>query len=185
MSFSLQNECLEVSLSVRSVEQIFDVRDPAPFREKDLDDNFARYLLLAIRTHPTAKQVHLDVLTPRLDNPQFTDTDLKNAIRDYFNFEVRSVSQELSLLLSDGRISLLLALAFLITVESIAFALPSDGGVVFSAAKQGLAIVGWVALWKPVNTFLYEWWPLVKRRKLLNILASARVRLTATSDSGL
>lgn len=25
---------------------------------------------------------------------------------------------------------------------------------------QGLAIIGWVSLWRPVEIFLYEWWPL-------------------------
>jgi hypothetical protein len=25
---------------------------------------------------------------------------------------------------------------------------------------QGLTIIGWVSLWRPVEIFLYEWWPL-------------------------
>ncbi len=181
MSFSFKDDCLTVSLKVRSVEQIFDLRDPNPFREKDLDDDFARYLVLAIRSHPTATLVHLDLLTPSTDKPQFTATDLKNAISEYFQFEVRSVSQEISSLLSEGRTSLILGTAFLITVELLAFALPSEGGIIVGAFKHGLAIIGWVALWKPINTFLYEWWPLAKKRKLLRILATARVQLLPPS----
>jgi hypothetical protein len=177
MSFSLKDDCLTVALRVRSVEQVFDLRDPAPFREKDLDDEFARYLSLAIRSHPQAEKVHLDVSTPSTQHQLFSATDLKLAIREYFTFEVRSATQELQALLSEGRTSLIVGLVFLIIAESIAYALPAQGGVVIAALKQGLTVIGWVALWKPVNTFLYEWWPVVKRRKLLRILATARVQL--------
>lgn len=176
MAFVFEDQCLKVSLRVRSVEQIFDVRDPAPFREKDLDDDFARYLILAVKSHPNAEHVEINIHSPS-NTPQFSAHDLDDAIKTYFNFEASSVTQDLKSMLNDGRTSLMLGLAFLITCESIAFFLIKDTGVFGAAIKQGLTVIGWVALWKPVNTFLYEWWPLRRRRVLLKKLEAAKVNL--------
>jgi hypothetical protein len=40
-----------------------------------------------------------------------------------------------------------------------------------------LVILGWVANWRPIQIFLYDWQPLVRRRRLLKRLAKATVRL--------
>ena len=26
--------------------------------------------------------------------------------------------------------------------------------------REGLLIVGWVAMWRPLEVFLYDWWPI-------------------------
>ena len=43
-------------------------------------------------------------------------------------------------------------------------------GFISRIFAEGLMIVGWVAMWKPINIFLYEWWPITKeiaiRRKI-------------------
>ena len=30
--------------------------------------------------------------------------------------------------------------------------------------EESLLIFGWVANWRPIEIFLYEWWPVVRRR---------------------
>jgi hypothetical protein len=42
---------------------------------------------------------------------------------------------------------------------------------------ESLLIFGWVANWRPIEIFLYEWWPLVRRRNLYRRLAAAQVEL--------
>ena len=36
-----------------------------------------------------------------------------------------------------------------------------------SFIKEGLILVGWVSMWKPINIFLYEWWPLIEAKNEL------------------
>ncbi len=43
--------------------------------------------------------------------------------------------------------------------------------------QEGLAIVGWVAMWKPLEIYLYDWWPLRMEWRDLQRLARMRVRL--------
>ena len=46
--------------------------------------------------------------------------------------------------------------------------------------EEGFIILGWVANWKPIEIFLYEWWPLARRRDLYRSLAVANVELRPT-----
>jgi hypothetical protein len=38
-------------------------------------------------------------------------------------------------------------------------------------------IGGWVALWRPAEIFLYEWWPIRAEAKLLDRLSEMSVRV--------
>ena len=38
-------------------------------------------------------------------------------------------------------------------------------------------ILGWVANWRPIEIFLYDWWPLLQRRRLFQRLAAAQVAI--------
>ena len=41
--------------------------------------------------------------------------------------------------------------------------------------EESLLILGWVANWRPLEIFLYDWWPLVRRRDLYRRLSEAGV----------
>jgi hypothetical protein len=40
-----------------------------------------------------------------------------------------------------------------------------------------------VANWKPIEIFLYDWWPLLRRRNLYRRLSEASVEVTAYDRS--
>jgi len=50
-------------------------------------------------------------------------------------------------------------------------------GPLARAFEESLIIVGWVANWKPIETFLYDWWPLRRRRDLYRRLQNAAVEI--------
>jgi hypothetical protein len=43
--------------------------------------------------------------------------------------------------------------------------------------EESLIILGWVANWKPIEIFLYDWWPLARRRDLYRRLGAANVEV--------
>jgi hypothetical protein len=47
--------------------------------------------------------------------------------------------------------------------------------------EESFLILGWVANWRPLEIFLYDWWPLVRRRDLYRRLAEAAVETQAIS----
>ncbi|MCB0394446.1 MAG: hypothetical protein KDD25_07795, partial [Bdellovibrionales bacterium] len=43
--------------------------------------------------------------------------------------------------------------------------------------KEGLLLTGWVSMWKPINIFLYEWWPLYDDIRLYEALRSIPIQV--------
>jgi len=52
--------------------------------------------------------------------------------------------------------------------------------------REGLLITGWVAMWRPLEALLYDWWPLVQERRLRRRLREApmEVRHGAEPEGG-
>ena len=43
-------------------------------------------------------------------------------------------------------------------------------------------VIGWVALWRPVEMYLYDWWPLRRESRLLERLSRMPVSLRSLPD---
>jgi hypothetical protein len=43
--------------------------------------------------------------------------------------------------------------------------------------RESLTIGGWVAMWRPMEIFLYEWWPLLRWRRMYENLSCMRVEI--------
>ena len=78
-----------------------------------------------------------------------------------------------------GRISLLIGLAFMgvmMLMGEAAYSLFSRAAYA-SLIKESLIISGWVALWRPAEIFLHEWWPILAEARLYDRLALMPVTL--------
>ena len=51
------------------------------------------------------------------------------------------------------------------------------------ALRESLVIAGWVALWRPLEIFLYDWWPIRAEAKLYDRLADMLVRVVQASGN--
>jgi hypothetical protein len=53
--------------------------------------------------------------------------------------------------------------------------------------REGFLIGGWVAMWRPLEVFLYDWWPIRAEGRLLQRLSAMPVRIeyqeTGPSDA--
>ena len=79
-----------------------------------------------------------------------------------------------------GRTALLAGLAVLATCVVLGRLLSERLGAGYLGRffQEGLIILGWVANWRPIQIFLYDWQPLARRRRLYLRLAKAAVRLS-------
>jgi hypothetical protein len=86
--------------------------------------------------------------------------------------------RELRLLLRRGRLSLVVGLLFLGGCFLLGLLVSHFALGAFSlVAKEGLVIVGWVAMWRPLEIYLYDWWPLREEQTMFSRLARMSVRL--------
>jgi hypothetical protein len=104
---------------------------------------------------------------------------VSEAIHNFFDYKDDITRRQLGLLLREGRTSLLIGLSFLVLCLLGADYLQAYAGNPFlRVLKESLIIGGWVAMWRPLQIFLYEWWPSVRRGSIFRNLARAQVRVT-------
>jgi hypothetical protein len=80
--------------------------------------------------------------------------------------------------MQDGRRSLLIGVAFLaacLTASRLLFGVGS--GAFSSVGRESLTIGGWVAMWRPLGIYLYDWWPLLRRQRILKKLSQMPVEV--------
>ena len=44
-------------------------------------------------------------------------------------------------------------------------------------AREGLTIGGWVAMWRPMEIYLYSWWPLQRRGRIFEKMSQMKVEV--------
>ena len=168
--------CL-IEIRLRELRQLFNTLDPAPFHEKDLDPAAEEYIVGAVReigAHPSRLVLHLPPATTGEDA-----CGAVMAIRNYFAYRCRHTREQLRLLFVRGLISLLIGLAFLVACLSVRELLGSSAQPFMTIPSEGLLILGWVAMWKPVEIFLYDWWPEVDKERLFERIAHMEIETEA------
>lgn len=174
----LPTGCQVIKVHVGDLNQLFNAMDPAPFRERDLDPNAEEFIVGWARElhhdRPIALVVHLD----RQPSPDDAAV-LKDPIREFFKQRALATRRKLRQLFRVGRRSLVIGLvvvaASVLVGDLLASALQATrfGGVV----RESLLIGGWVAMWRPLEIFLYDWWPIRAEAGLYDRLSSMPVRI--------
>jgi hypothetical protein len=167
-----------IEVRVAELRQLFNAIDPSPFRERDLDPNAEQFVVDWARDlpgdAPLALRVHLKRCAGRADEA----TLLGQAIHQHFKASATASRRTLRDLFRRGRISLLIALAFLGVSLAVGDFIGRVSESGFAAVfREGLLIGGWVAMWRPLEVFLYDWWPILGEIRLFDRLSGMPVRI--------
>lgn len=173
-----------IQLRLRELAQLFNSMDPTPFHHKDLDPDAEEFIESWALEFPPDSQfeitIHLEQPSPE-DNPTAL---VAEALRNYFSYKAELVRREFRQLLQQGRVSLVIGLAFLALCLVIADVLGKlASGTSLSIVRESLTIGGWVAMWRPLQIFLYDWWPVRRRQRIYLKLSRAHVRVLAEKQS--
>jgi broad specificity phosphatase PhoE len=166
-----------IDLHLRELNQLFDSLDNSPFREKDLDRNAEEYIVDSLKEFPAKALckiiIHLDRPMEFADEPKMVE----EAIRIHFARQTQVIGRRLRRLIRIGTISLLIGLCFLASFFGIGQLVRQWMGEtqLASLVREGLLIGGWVAMWKPIEIFLYDWWPILSERRIHERLSQSPV----------
>ena len=173
----LESHIIEVR--IRKLRQLFDSLDPSPFIALDLDDDAQQYIVGSAQILPARLPLALAIhLREPIDSPEEA-RDAGEAIREHFKRQAGFASLRLRDLIHDGWISLVIGLGFLTAAlaASAALAKWAETSTAVAISREGLVICGWVAMWRPIQIFLYDWWPILADRRLFDRLARMPVRI--------
>lgn len=153
---------IEVKLS--DPRQLFNSLDPAPFIEKDLDHDAEEYIIDSVRDFHLKTPLRLVIYFPQNVSSEAA-RGVPEAIHNYFKYRAAGARRELKFTLRQGRHSLLIGLTFLFVCVSVRQILElTTQAALAEILEEGLLIMGWVAMWQPLQTFLYDWWPIRGQR---------------------
>ncbi|MGB8543738.1 MAG: hypothetical protein WCD32_00265 [Azonexus sp.] len=171
----------EIEIRIKSVEQLFNSFDPAPFRERELDREAERHIVSYAREIDAGSPVDLVIyLPPATIGPTLAE-ELAAAIGNHFELRAREQEIELNELRRLGRKGLVVGLLVMLfaTLAGIALTNAFPKSSFFETIEQSLIIFAWVALWRPAEILLYDRWPLIRERELFQWLATAPVIVRA------
>jgi hypothetical protein len=172
-------DCEVIEVRVGELQQLYNAIDPTPFRERDLDPSVEEFIVGWTREVPRERRLGLLV---RLDRPLSRSEDavlLRESVHQYFARRGLSTRRGLRGLFRRGRLSLAIGLAALAALTGLGQLVTRWLGDVGLGAvvRESLLIGGWVAMWRPMEVFLYDWWPISAEAKLFDRLAAMPVRV--------
>jgi hypothetical protein len=167
-----------IELKLREISQLFNSLDPSPFNEQDLDQDAEEFIVSWARELPQHRPLRLVLHLERPLPPGRDAAGVGEAIQHYFTYRAAIGRLELRQLLKQGRTSLLIGTAFLTGCLLLGRQIGMrDDQAAWSVAREGLTIGGWVAMWRPMQIYLYDWWPLWRRCALLTRLGQMKVEI--------
>lgn len=175
--FDGTSPCIDIRL--KSIAQLFDDRDPAPLLERDLDDDAVAYMIDAAEEIPVAAgplKVALWLTTPP---PEEVSADaLRDAFARHFEVAVLRIRRRIKRQRKEARAFTLLGLivlGVLLLLAQLSHDLRTT--TIGHLVPEGLTILAWVVMWRPLESLLYDWWPLAKERTSLARVGRAAVEV--------
>jgi hypothetical protein len=156
---------------------LFEPLEVSPFSEKHLNEKVEQFILHCAREEPTA-EFTIVMHFPAGTQVNQAEPALLASIPRHFAHRAREEAGRIRSLIREATRDLMAGLVFLFLcgLAGVA-ALKLFPGPIGLFVEQGLLILGWVALWRPVDLFLYELRPLRNTRNLMSALGRAQVRL--------
>lgn len=169
-----------IEVALREVGQLFHTLDPSPFRERSLDEAAEAFILSWARDLPRKAELELVVhVRGPLPDGELA-AQVESAVRSHFLYRAEVKQREFRQLMARGRTSLIIGLSFMTVCVIVGNAIGEAGSsALFQLARESLLIGGWVAMWRPIEIFLYDWWGVRRQQRDFERLARMPVRIKA------
>jgi hypothetical protein len=124
---------------------------------------------------PTALVIYLDRPTGLPDETRA----IGDALRAHFGRRATLLRRNLRRLVRRGVVSLAIGVTFLALLFAVARLVDwlMGDGTLAGLLKESLIIGGWVAMWRPLEIFLYDWWPILGEQRTHDRLSRVNVRV--------
>ena len=167
----------EIQLSLQSVEQILLTRGTSAYSRHMLNEDVEEFIVEEAQSCPRRNAIVITISLPTQEIAR--GWQVEAAIKDHFRYLKKKSEKKLKYTLQLGWRSLLVGFAFLVLVfmlTKIGNDLIPKGGVAVMI-RESLVILGWVAMWRPADLLLYEWYPFKRDATLFGRLAESEVRV--------
>lgn len=166
-----------IEIRVNDALQLFDSRDPAPFRDRDLDDDFTDYVIASADEIPFRTPVRIQIYIAKSSSDLRAEPIIE-AIQSYLEYQVDLKRNQFAKIMRMAQSFLLVGLAILSACLMLSRWVKTFESELFgSALGEGIVIFGWVSMWKPLELLLFDWYPIYDRIRLLRKLLKSEIRV--------
>lgn len=167
-----------IEVRVKTAQQLFDVRDPAPFRERDLDDDFATYIFSAAREFSVATPLKIVIHIEESETPSLSKDSIREAIHSYLLYQMDLGRWDLKTFIKRAQLFLIIGIFILILCLSVAQSIRiTENPGAIGVFREGLVIFGWVSIWKPIELILFDWYPLFEKLRFYRKLLTTEIEI--------
>jgi hypothetical protein len=163
-----------ILLRIPTIDHLFNPMDPSPLDERALDEEVADWIEEWAEDldddRPLTVEIHVTGgLAPEREAAAVT------GLRSHFEYREWQADRRLHKLLREGRISLVIGLLALAGFTSASRIIGTSSNPVVEVIHEGLAVLGWVSMWRPLEMLLYDWWPIRKERQAWHRLGESEI----------
>jgi hypothetical protein len=178
--YKKSNGTVVIEIAVDNSKQLFNARDPSPFKERDLDEDFVISIVNSVQEFPMPTLMKIKIyISNEFDLEESNQIIIKQAIQSYFRYESRLSVYQLQKRLRSARLFALIGIVILVVCLSLSEYLDSLNSKLsmIRMTSVGLSIIGWVALWHPIEMLLYEWIPIREQRLYFDKIANLDIEI--------
>lgn len=172
-----------ITVALESVEELFTAPVPDPFVGRFEHTTGAdRILATARRSRPRQEKQAVVLRTSR--RTRYSEREVTAALAGYWRSRIADVEEARRKIWNRGFKELAVGALFLAACLALSASLSTvdwQAEWVGQFITEGLVIVGWIALWHPVDMLLFEPWPLNADLRAMRRLAKAPVRIEVGS----
>lgn len=167
--FIEEGDSILIDVHISDIDQFYNYLDPSPESEKDLDEETELYIREAVEDLNAGERKRAKIVLylseDLYENTQRRES-MEKAVNANFAYRLYHEERKYQYALERGQRYLIRGLVFLVICVFLSTVLPrlileNDINLAFA---QSFVVIGWVALWKPVEFYLYD------RRDLLDDL---------------
>lgn len=165
-----------IEVRVKSPLQLFDARDPSPFRERDLDDDFVEYIMASVREFSISTPLKIVIYIEDGETKALPRDSICEAIHSYLAYRIDIQRVDLKSFIKRAQLFLLIGLLVLASSIGVAQRLevPTPPGSL-GILREGIVIFGWVSIWKPIELVLFDWYPMFEKLRFYKKLLETEI----------
>lgn len=168
-----------ITVELRDTTELFDPPQTDPFEGRFTSDCGADQILEAARR---ARAVPLTIEVRVSGRPTHSEANVQRALAKYWEVRIEELRVRRRRVWSRGFKELAVGVLFLAVCLAVSASLSNvewRTEWLGRFAIEGVIIVGWIALWHPVDMLLFEPWPLNSELRALARLTDATIQLDA------
>lgn len=170
-----------IEVRIHRLAELFSPLDPSPLPRRALESSAETYIVRCASELPAREPLHLLISCPL--SLQARSVEMVDGIHEHFRRMHARGERQFRRRLRLGTISLgagLIILAVSVGLRNLLSA--GEGRGLATGVAEGLLILGWVAMWRPIEILLYEHWESHLDHAVLKRLAGIAVDFSFLPD---